>query len=148
MLTVKELKPYDLTVDYDYVRVMLAYHYFSIDLNGVVYQFVPKKDKEIIVHRSTQKIVNTDAVLTFQNEQDIQYIKMIDLMSVPEFLLELYGITNSYLKNTAKPYEDWGGNDDVELVMAHIENENIRRMIDKALDERNEVLFYKLIKKL
>ncbi|MGM8213693.1 hypothetical protein ACLIBH_13025 [Virgibacillus sp. W0430] len=76
MVTVKMLKPYYIKMSNDYVRVILAYQYFSIVINNKVYQFVPIEEKEIRINRKTQEVANIEAKFAFQKGKDIIYITM------------------------------------------------------------------------
>ncbi|MUV39037.1 hypothetical protein JNUCC1_02909 [Lentibacillus sp. JNUCC-1] len=148
MVSVRVLKPYYLKVDRDYIRVILAYQYFTIAINGEIYQFVPKKDREIIIDRKTQKIVNTDAVLTFQKGVEVKYVPMVDLISVPDFLIQLYAITKTYYKESDRLQEKSVDEAYTELIISELENMNVKREIDKALDNRDEQAFRDLVEQL
>src|SRR5690625_897740 len=96
MVTVKMLKPYYIKMSEEYIRVILAYQYFSIDIHNRVYQFVPMEEKEIRINRKTQEVVNTDATFAFQKGKDIIYITMKKLISLPDFLIQLHSIVQPY----------------------------------------------------
>lgn len=55
MVTVKMLKPYYIKTEEEYVRVILAYQYFSVVINKKVYQFIPVEANEIRINRKTKK---------------------------------------------------------------------------------------------
>src|SRR5690625_203043 len=94
--TVKTLKPYYIKVDARAIRVILAYKHFSVLINRELYQFVPLEAKEIRINRKTRKIENIGARFAFQKDKDIIYIAMTKLISLPDFLLQLYAIVESY----------------------------------------------------
>lgn len=66
---------------------------------------------------------------------------MSELINIPDFLIKLYFIT--------KPHIDYvqteNLNEDIDVIMDQLVQQNIKRLIDKALDERNEEAFYDLI---
>ena len=147
MVTVKMLKPYYIKTDVDRVRVILAYQYFSIFINEQVYHFVPIEAKEIIIDRKTKKIMNVEAKFAFQKGKDIIYFTMTELISLPDFLIELYFIVESYYAKDKIVRED-EQNVEIKLLINELERLNVKKVIDMALDERDEEAFYSLVKLL
>lgn len=147
VVTVKMLKPYYIKSDAKYVRVVLAYQYFSILINEQLYHFVPVEANEIKINRNTKRIVNLDAKFAFQKGKELIHIQMKDLVALPDFLIQLYFIVESYyakyeLEDRSQySYES-------SLLIRHLEQLNVKRLIDKALDEKDEKAFFELIKKL
>src|SRR5699024_2255844 len=76
MVSVKLLKPYYIKMNSEYIRIILAYQYFSLFINKKVYHFVPIEGQEILVNRRTKKVVNTETKFAFQKGKDVIYIKM------------------------------------------------------------------------
>ena len=145
MISVKMLKPYYIKADEQFVRIILAYQYFSVVINKIVYQFIPVEGKEIRINRRTRKVENVGSRFAFQKEKEIIYLTMTELITLPDFLTQLH--------NIAKPYYNTGQeineiNTEIELVMEELEKINIKRLIDKALDERDEKTFRELVKLL
>ncbi|WP_404454355.1 IDEAL domain-containing protein [Virgibacillus necropolis] len=147
MLTVKMLKPYYIKADGDYVRVILAYQYFALFINEKVYQFVPTKEKEIRINRRTQKVENIDALFAFQKGKDVIQVAMSELVSIPDFLLQLNEIAKPYYMDESIE-EDTDSKNENAIIIGELEYENIKRLIDKALDERDKDTFDKLVKQL
>lgn len=149
MVTVRMLKPYYIKADENYIRVILAYQYFSVFINKEVYQFIPIEAKEIRLHRKNQKIVNTEARFAFQKGKDIIYIAMTELISLPDFLSELYSIVEQYYaQNIVEDEHEDEPNIESDLVVKELEKLNLNRLIDRALDERDAQAFYSLTKLL
>lgn len=147
VVTVKMLKPYYIKADAHRIRVILAYQYFSILINKEVYHFIPIEKKEIVIDRKTRRIVNIDAKFAFQKGKDIIYFKMSELISLPDFLIQLYFIVESYdARNQQNPKSKQS--QETEFIINELERLNKVRMIDKALDERDEDTFYSLVKSL
>ncbi|WP_163970585.1 IDEAL domain-containing protein [Oceanobacillus halotolerans] len=141
MVNVKMLRPYYIKADDKYVRVILAYQYFSVFVNNQVYQFVPVDAKEICVNRYTHKIENIHDTFAFQKGKEILKISMTDLISLPDFLAQLHAITEPYyIKEVFEELEN--GN---AVIIDELEQMNLKRLIDKALDERDEEAFYALV---
>ncbi|OZU88816.1 hypothetical protein CIL03_11065 [Virgibacillus indicus] len=147
MLTVKMLKPYYIKADAKYIRVILAYQYFSILLNEKVYQFIPVEAKEIRINRKTYSVENIDAKFAFQKGKEIVYVTMAELISLPDFLNQLHAIIEPYYEQKKVEQEE-NESKITTAVIEDMEKENIRRMIDQALDNRDKDAFYKLVKLL
>lgn len=147
VLTVKMLKPYYIKTEDDCVRVILAYQYFALFINEKVYQFVPTKAKEIRINRRTQKVVNIDALFAFQKGKDVIQVAMSELVSIPDFLLQLNEIAKPYYTSESTE-EDVDLKNENAIIIDELEYENVKRLIDKSLDERDNVAFEKLVKLL
>lgn len=145
MVSVKMLKPYYIKTDARDVRVVLAYQYFSILINEQVYHFIPIEAKEIQINRQTKRIVNIEAKFAFQKGKDIVRISMTDLISLPDFLIQLYFIVETHYAQVRIE-----GTDDSDKVIQDTIEElewlNIKRLIDKALDEKDRKTFDELSK--
>lgn len=146
MVTVKMLKPYYIKADNDFIRVILAYQYFAVLIDEQVYQFVPTEAKEIRINRRTQKVENMGARFAFQKGKDIVYLTMSELISLPDFLLQLDVIAQPYYINEKKQTNDQF--DETALIVTELEKINLMRLIDKSLDERDSEAFHSLTKKL
>lgn len=147
LLTVKMLKPYYIKTDPHYIHIVLAYRYFAIILRNEVYQFIPTESKEIKVNRNTQKIVNVNATFAFQRKNKIIYIPMSELISLPDFLFHLYAIVDKY-NNKAIIEHSYKDREQTDLIIEELERSNIKRLIDKSLDMRDEETFKSLVKLL
>src|SRR5690625_1371103 len=140
MLTIKNLKPYRVTCDHEYFYVTLAYRYFDVLINDEIYQFIPIEAKIVQFDRHTRQIVNTNARFAFQKENKIIYVQMIDLMALPQFIQRLNQMIDTFMgKKLVK--EQTSEHEDIELLIATLEQENIKRLIDRALDEKDEQSF-------
>lgn len=146
MVTVKMLKPYYIKADADYVRVILAYQYFSVIINQKVYQFIPVEAKEIRIDRSTRKVKNLDANFAFQKDKDVVYVSMSELISLPDFLEQLHAIAEPYYKKDTVNKNDI--KNDSAVIIDELEQMNLKRLIDKALDERDQEAFHRLVELL
>ncbi len=146
MVTVKMLKPYYIKADADYVRVILAYQYFSVIINQQVYQFIPVEAKEIRIDRKTRKVKNLEAKFAFQKGKEVVYVSMSELISLPDFLEQLHAIAEPYYKKDVMDQSD--AENENAVIIAELERMNLKRLIDKALDDRDEESFNQLIKLL
>lgn len=143
MVTLKMLKPYYIKTEKNFVRIILAYQYFSVIIKNKVYQFIPVESNEIRVNRRTEKIENIDAVFAFQNAKDIVNIPMVKLITLPEFLEQIHAIAKPYYFSTQNEM-DVKEDEDITSIMKEFERQNVLRLIDRALDERNEAEFKRL----
>lgn len=140
----------------EYIRVILAYQYFSLFINKKVYHFVPIEGQEILVNRRTKKVVNTETKFAFQKGKDIIYITMKKLTSLVDFMDQLEDIIEPYYESAKKTNEsktlavrsDKDLNDVTGLMIKELEVKNIKRLIDQALDEHDEESFRALSKLL
>ncbi|MGM8212535.1 IDEAL domain-containing protein, partial [Virgibacillus sp. W0430] len=93
----------------------------------------------------TQEVANIEAKFAFQKGKDIIYITMKKLISLPDFLIQLHTIVKPY-------YADEEGKNNSKredaCIITELERHNVKRLIDTALDERDEKSFYKLVKLL
>jgi len=149
MVTVKLLKPYYIKMNSEYIRIILAYQYFSLLINKKVYHFVPIEGQEILINRKTKQVVNTETKFAFQKGKEIIYITMKKLTSLVDFMDQLEEIIKPYYENSlAVQKEDDQLNEQVALMIEALEEQNIKRLIDKSLDERDFHTFKTLVKLL
>src|SRR5690625_4055422 len=147
MVSVKLLKPYYIKMNSEYIRVILAYQYFSLFINKKVYHFVPIEGSEILVNRRTKKVVNTETKFAFQKGKEVIYITMKKLTTLVDFMDQLEEIIQPYYeteeeKNSLvvhQPEDDL--NDVTALIIKELEVQNIKRLIDQSLDTYDEETF-------
>lgn len=147
MVTVKMLKPYYIKTEEKYVRIILAYQYFSVVINKKVYQFIPVESNEIRINRNTKKVENKDAVFAFQNGKEVINLPMSELISIPDFMQLLHSIAESYY-HIEKNINNADQQKESTSFIRELERDNVKRLIDMALDARDEKTFYKLTKLL
>ncbi|WP_077624723.1 IDEAL domain-containing protein [Sediminibacillus massiliensis] len=137
MLSVKRFKPYYIKEERDCVRVVLAYQYFSLLLDDKVYQFVPLEAREIRVNRQTRKVENENDIFVFQKGKEYNRLPLSDLMKLKDFLTQLDTIVHPYLLKT--PIQP----DEAGPIIEALERENVKRLIDRALGEKDKEAFVK-----
>jgi len=149
MVSVKLLKPYYIKMNSEYIRIILAYQYFSLLINKKVYHFVPIEGQEILINRKTKQVVNTETKFAFQKGKDIIYITVKKLTSLVDFMDQLEAIIKPYYeKSVALQKQDDELNEQTTQIMKELETQNIKRLIDKSLDERDVQTFNTLVKLL
>lgn len=142
MITLKILKPYHIKVDEQYIRLELEHQFFSIYVDGEEYQFIPNEAKEIRVDKHNKKIDNIDAIFSFKKGEKVINLSMAKLIYQPDFLNQVYAITRPYYKDVI---ETSINKTELDLIIDELEKENRERLIDKALDEKDEKLFFELV---
>lgn len=149
MVTVKMLKPYYIKMNSEYIRIILAYQYFSLLIDKKVYHFVPIEGREILINRKTKKVVNTETKFAFQKGKEIIYITMKKLTSLVDFMDQLSEIIKPYYENSlAVRNEDTQLSESTNFLISELEVQNIKRLIDKSLDEGDIQTFHQLVKML
>jgi len=128
--------------------VILAYQYLSILINKKVYHFVPIEGQEILVNRKTKQVVNTETKFAFQKGDDIIYITMKKLTTLDDFLNQLEDILKPYFEEKKEMIiveNQHTINKDTSELIKHLENENVKRLIDQALDKHDYQAFEGLV---
>lgn len=143
--TLETLEPYYIKTYEEHIHIVLEEDHFTIRLNNEEYKFHPIHVDEIIINRKTQQIENIDDTVAFRKGEEIKYFKIGDLVYVPKFLNELTTIAEPYYI-----YEHLKENEpsEVDQFVDMLEKDNVKRLIDKALDDRNKERFYSLLKHL
>src|SRR5699024_12871165 len=104
------------------------------------------KAKEIKINRKARKLTNSNLSFEHQNRGKHIYISMKQLMKLVDFLQFLNPNTNPfYVDGEAEVHHDTNEN---EIIIDELDRLNIKRLIDKSLDERDEAAFYTLLKLL
>src|SRR5699024_5176325 len=132
----------------EYIRVILAYQYFSLFINKKVYHFVPIEGQEILINRKTKQVVNTETKFAFQKGKEIIYITMKKLTTLVDFMDQLEEIIKPYYEKSLDVKKQEELNDQTELFIKELETRNVKRLIDKSLDDRDIHTFKTLVKLL
>lgn len=142
MVSIKLLKPYFIKMNSEYIRIILAYQYFSLLINKKVYHFVPIEGQEILINRKTKQVINTETKFAFQKGKDIIYITIKKLTTLEDFMDQIEQIIKPYYNNEAVEEQ---GSKEVTLLIKELELQNFKRLIDKALDNNDKATFRKLV---
>ncbi|WP_407271070.1 IDEAL domain-containing protein [Radiobacillus sp. PE A8.2] len=142
MLSVKMFKPYYIKEETDHIRVVLAYQYFSLSLDDQVYQFVPLEAREIRINRKTQEVENQGDVFVFQKGKEYSRVTLSELLKLKDFKTRLSSIIHPYINGDKTPIEK----DEINEVVEQLEKENLKRLIDQTLEDRNYQAFKKYTK--
>ena len=147
MISVQFMKPFYTKVSDTKLRLVFAYQYFSIDKDNEIYHFIPIEGKEMIINLNTMQVENLSEVFVFQRGNRFIRLPLYQLLLVSNIYEHLTPILDNVTANLnietseeKMPIEP----EILELIYA-LEDENLSRLIDTALAERNEALFYDLI---
>lgn len=144
MVSIKLLKPYFIKINSEYIRIILAYQYFSIIINNKVYQFVPIEGQEIMINRKTSHVVNTETKFAFQKENHIIYLTLKKLSTLNDFTKQIKEIIKPFDVNVKGVNRNISS--DTDKLIMKLELENIKSLIDLAIDSRDQKLFHQLSK--
>lgn len=121
--------------DEQYVHVVFAYQYFSLIKDDKVYQFVPLEAREIKVNRHSHCIENFNDIFVFQRGREYHNVPLSELAKMEDFMKQLYSLIDHYLIKPTLEEEE------IESLIDMLERENINRLIDRALDEKDREAF-------
>ena len=150
MITVQFMKPFYTKVSGMKLRLVFAYQYFSIVKDDEVYHFIPIEGKEMIVNLNTMQVENLSEVFVFQRGNRFLRLPLYQLMlvsNVHEYLKPILDDTVDEEKIEGVMEDAPMEAEIVELIYS-LEEANLTRLIDNALEERNEELFYDLMTQL
>lgn len=148
MITVQFMKPFYTKIAGTKLRLVFAYQYLSIMKDDEVYHFIPIEGKEITVDLKTMQVENLSEVFVFQRGNRFIRLPLYQLLlvsNVHEHLMPIIESSNVAIPQAiSEEVEEVKDTEVLELIHA-LEEDNLSRLIDAALAERNEELFYALI---
>lgn len=138
------LKPYYIKMNAEYIKVILAYQYFSLFIDKQVYHFVPIEGQEILINRKTKRVVNTETKFAFQKDKEVLYITVKKLTTLADFMNQLEAIIKPYYEAETQVQTKQVVNKEIEALFEALEKDNVKRLIDQSLDEKNQAMFHEL----
>lgn len=146
MIHVQYMKPFYTKVTGSKLRLVFAYQYFSIMKEDEAFHFIPIEGKEIIVDLNTMQVENLSEVFVFQRGNRFIRLPLYQLLLVSNVHDHLSPILDNATSNLSELMKESEEIDQETLEVIHfLEHENISRLIDQALSERNEEMFFALI---
>jgi len=148
MIHVQYLKPFYTKVTDNSLRLVFAYQYFSITKDEELYHFIPVDGKEMIINLNTMQIENLSEIFVFQRgNRFIRYplYQLLVQSDVHDHLMSIIdeAVTQKETVNLVTCKEE----SEIDDIITVLEERNLERLIDEALAERNEALFYDLVGK-
>lgn len=144
MLSVQRMTPFFTKQEDFRLRLVFAYQYFSIIKGGEVFQFVPTEGKEIVINMKSLQVENLGEVFVFQRGSRFLRLPLYQLLLISDLHTHL----NTILEGKVNPKKDAKVPEEVimeaEQLITTLENENLTRMIDYALETDDLSLFHKL----
>lgn len=141
MLQVQLMKPFNMKIEDDRIKLVFAYQYFSIRKEDEIFQFIPVEGKEIIINAKNLQVENLSDIFVFQKGNRFIRLPLYQLMLVSDIHVHLQEIIDA---NNKVPVEELSIEGIAELIDI-LEKENYKQMIDYSLDHRDELLFQQLM---
>ncbi|MGP4064528.1 IDEAL domain-containing protein [Oceanobacillus sp. M65] len=145
MVIIKSFLPFRIGLSSSAIYVKLSVGGFVVLINGKEFHYTPNGATSIHVNRTTGEVSNKDAVFVFRHGKEEERISMYELLFCSDFLIYLQAFIKPYTPSKTTPPWDL---DELDILFDQLELANIKRSIDKALDERDEATFYSLLKML
>lgn len=146
MLEVKRMEPFYTKRDGARLKMVFAYQYFSIIKDEELFHFIPVEGKEIVINLSSLQIENLSEVFVFQKGSRFIRLPLYQLLLVSNIHDHLELILDELeLKRGEQLLE---APSELDMIIKELEDFNRLRLIDEALEQRDEELFYKLAKDL
>lgn len=147
MIQVQFMKPFYTKVNGKTLRLVFAYQYFSIVKDDELYHFVPVEGKEMIIDLDTKQIENLSEIFVFQRGNRFIRLPLYQLLLISNVHEHLSPILEKASNNEDQlnilPSEK--EESEVQKMIRHLEEQNLDRLIDKALEMRDEKRFYQLL---
>lgn len=147
MIQVQFMKPFYTKVNGKTLRLVFAYQYFSIVKDDELYHFVPVEGKEMIIDLDTKQIENLSEIFVFQRGNRFIRLPLYQLLLISNVhehlspILEKASNNEDQLNILPSDKEE----SEVQKMIRHLEEQNLNRLIDKALEMRDEKRFYQLL---
>lgn len=146
MIHVQYMKPFYTKVSGTKLRLVFAYQYFSITKDDEVFHFIPIEGKEMVVNLNTMQVENLSEVFVFQRGNRFIRLPLYQLLLISNVHEHLMPILESASSQTPSiQLVSQQVDSEVESIIRSLEEENLARLIDNALADRNEALFYDLM---
>ena len=146
MIQVQFMKPFYTKVSGKTLRLVFAYQYFSIVKDDELYHFVPVEGKEMIVDLETKQIENLSEIFVFQRGNRFIRLPLYQLLlisNVHEHLTPILDKATTHEEtDNIKPKEEIES--EMQKMIRELEEQNLERLIDQALETRDEKSFYEL----
>ena len=142
MILVQLMKPFYTKYEGNCIKMVFAYQYFAIRKDEEVFHFIPVEGKEIILNAQTLQVENLSEVFVFQKGNRFIRLPLYQLLLVSDIHTHLKTILEEANQVDTEEVSIEGTEEVIEL----LEQQNLERMIDFALDTRDESLFNKLLK--
>ncbi|MGE7092695.1 transcriptional regulator [Lysinibacillus sp. NPDC048646] len=145
MMQVQYMKPFYTKITGDKLRLVFAYQYFSILKENEIFHFIPIEGKEMIINLHTQQIENLSEVFVFQKGNRFIRLPLYQLLLITNVHEHLAPILESATPKPQIPLVSSVTVGEMEQLIIEIEQKNFDYLIDRALLDHNEDLFFDLL---
>ncbi|MGN4126692.1 transcriptional regulator [Lysinibacillus sphaericus] len=145
MMQVQYMKPFYTKITGDKLRLVFAYQYFSILKENEIFHFIPIEGKEMIINLHTQQIENLSEVFVFQKGNRFIRLPLYQLLLITNVHEHLAPILESATPKPQIPLVSSVTVGEINQLIIEIEQKNYDYLIDKALLDYNEGLFFELL---
>ena len=146
MIQVQFMKPFYTKVSGKTLRLVFAYQYFSIVKDDELYHFVPVEGKEMIIDLETKQIENLSEIFVFQRGNRFIRLPLYQLLLISNLHEHLTPILTKATTNedtvSLVPKEEIES--EMQKMIRELEEQNLERLIDLALEKRDKKGFYEL----
>ena len=146
MMHVQYMKPFYTKVTGDKLRLVFAYQYFSILKDDEIFHFIPIEGKEMIINLHSQQIENLSEVFVFQKGNRFIRLPLYQLLLITNVHEHLVPILESATPKLPAPVHSSVPVNEIDQLLSEIEEKNYEYLIDRALLNYDEVLFYEVLK--
>lgn len=147
MLKIRRIEPFYTKRDGDRLKLVFAYQYFSILKDDELFHFIPVEGKEIIINLKTLQIENLSDVFVFQKSSRFIRLPLYQLLLVSNIHDHLQLILSDLELQDETKQAFIAATEEVRELLVALEESNRLRMIDYALENRDEQLFDELTTK-
>lgn len=147
MIRVQYMRPFytKVTPNGKKLRLIFAYQYFSIMKEDESFHFIPIEGREIVFNLETKQVENLSEVFVFQRGNRFMRLPLYQLLLVSDVNERLSEIIENTDLPANLPMDEVELDEETTKLVNTLEIMNIDKLIDEALDERNEEKFFKLL---
>lgn len=145
MLKIRRIEPFYTKKDGDRLKLVFAYQYFSILKDDELFHFIPVEGKEIIINLQTLQIENLSDVFVFQKSSRFIRLPLYQLLLVSNIHDHLQKILEDLELSTETKRAQNNINEETAQLVNEMEDMNRLRMIDYALDHKDQEMFEQLM---
>lgn len=145
MLKIRRIEPFYTKRDGDHLKLVFAYQYFSILKDDELFHFIPVEGKEIIINLQTLQIENVSDVFVFQKSSRFIRLPLYQLLLVSNIHDHLQKILEDLELSTETKRTQNNINEETAQLVNEMEDMNRLRMIDYALDHKDQEIFEQLM---
>jgi len=126
------------------LRLVFAYQYFSILKGGEIFHFIPSEGKEIVINMKSLQVENLGEVFVFQRGNRFIRLPLYQLLLISDLHMHLNMILEGSVDMKLEVDVPEVVSVEAKGIINELESGNRLRMIDYALETKNQLLFNEL----